>query len=315
MRNKKIATILTVAVLWLAAPLFAIPNANAFHSSITVDITGTQNYSSVYADPMFGSVESAREGSSVVFNVKILANSNAGQRNVTVGVKFDWMTSYQNATNARPNSTLILTQNQYVIVTLSVTMPTVSGQYVGYNLYLHTWRLRIWSAAANSPIGPTADTCPTHTPDSQRPNVGCFEVTQSNFALYSADQADGMASRAQAYAKWATLSGTFSSLTELPPGASKAAADISQASAEISLGDTNYSSGDFAGAKTHYTSALNLANSAAAALSGGDSAGYTNVLLGGIGWLLGGVGVLLGGIGAFWYFMKRPKASMMMPKP
>ena len=57
----------------------------------------------------------------------------------------------------------------------------------------------------------------------------------------------------------------------------------------------------------HYRNALNLANSAAGALSGGESGTYFSEWFGGIGWLLVGVAALLSGFGGFLYLRKRSK--------
>ncbi len=305
MRHMKLASLLAIVILWIAAPFVSIPRVQAFHTDATATLTGVNRYS----DYVLGTVDSAREGSSVTFQVKIVADatigSATGQRNITVGAKFDWMPSYINASNANPTSTLIVMPKQYVTVTVSITLPALSGQYTGYNLYAHTWEVKVWSGAANSVVGPSID-C-THPGGNSI--AGCVRLPSStNFAIYTAAQADGIAAKNEANLKIASLSGTLNGLSELPAGASKAVADLSQAVAEVSLGDQSYRGGDIAAAKTHYTNALNLANSAAGALSGGDAASYTNVLLGGIGWLLAGVGVLIAGFGAFWHLRKKPKA-------
>ncbi len=304
MRHKKLASLVAIVILGIAAPFVSIPRVQAFHSDVTATLTGVQRYS----DPVLGTVDAAKEGSMVTFDVKIVADSTVGaatgQRNITVGAKFDWMPNYVNASNANPTSTLSLMPKQYVTVTVSITLPTISGQYTGYNLYTHTWDVKVWSGAANSAVGPSID-C-THTGGSI---AGCVQRTQPvNFAIYSAAQADGMAARNEASLKAGSLSSVLNGLTELPAGASKAVADVSAATAEISLGDQSYRGGDLNAAKTHYTNALNSANSAMSALNGGDAAGYTNVLLSGIGWLLAGVGVFIAGFGAFWHLRKKPKA-------
>jgi len=96
----------------------------------------------------------------------------------------------------------------------------------------------------------------------------------------------------------------------LVPGQAKAASDLAQAQAERDLGNTNYAARNFAAARANYQNALNLANSAASALSGGDAATFTNVLLGGIGIFLLGVGVFIAGFGGFWYVLRRPKMKV-----
>ncbi len=305
MRNKKLASLLSIALLSLMAPFLSIPNVQAFHSPpVTVEVTGTVVED--FDDPLLGTVTAAaKESSPVNLYVRVVASSVTGQRNLTVGVKFDWMTTWQNASTATPTSTLSLQANQIAIVPIAVTMPALSAN-PGLNFARHTWEVRVWNSAKDSSVSGGVGDCTSHSGS----NVpGCASSgTFSGFAIYSNDQADGVKARQEADSKRLSLTSTLSSLTELPPGAGRAAADLSAASAELTLGDNSYENGDFAGAKTHYTNALNLANSAAGSLQGGDSADFTNLLLNGTGWLLGGVGVFIAGFGSFWYLRKKPKA-------
>jgi len=298
MKHKKIASILAIAMLSLASPFFSIPKAHAFSDSVTWNITGgTQTYSGTNDDPLFGTVVSAREGSTVTFTIVILSSSTTGQRNMTVGVRFDWMPSYVNASNANSGTTLAVSPDQQVTVTVSVTMPALTGTAAGYNLYTHDYFVRVWSGPLNSP-----------TDCSGTGLRGCFSASPSGFAIYSNAQADGMAARQQAGERISSLTGLLG--FGFAPGRAKAAADLSQAQAELDLGDITYEGRDFAAARTNYQNALNLANSAAGALSGGDAATYTNQLLGGIGSFLLGVGIFIAGFGGFWYVIRRPKMKM-----
>ena len=294
MKHKKIASILAIAVLSLASPFFSIPKAHAFSDTVAWSILGVQ----IYSDPIFGSgTVSAREGSTVTFTFVIQASSTVGQRNMTVGARFDWMPSYQNASIANPGSTLAVSADQDVTVTLSISMPPMSGNSAGYNLYTHSFFVRVWSGPAN-----IATDC------SGTGLRGCFSSSDSGFAVYSNAQADGMAARESANERIGYISGLLSFGSG--PGRPKAAADLAQAQAERDLGDTSYRAGDFAAARTNYQNALNLANSAASALSGGDAATYTNVLLGGLGSFLLGVGIFIAGVGGFLYLLRRPKMKM-----
>ncbi len=300
MRKNKIAVILAISVLMLASPIISIPRANAFHSGgLSVELTGTVVQG--YNDRFLGCcVDAGREGSAVTFNVRILTDSAVGQRNITVGAKFEWQTTWTNASNADDGNTFPLREDQYATFTVSVTLPTLSQTYAGYNLYRHSWEIRVWSGAPNTAI--TTDNCFDGTLS------GCTSWSSGSFAIFSGDMADGVKARSEASTKLSSLQITLGSLSALPPGAGKAASDVSQGSAELSLGDTAYSSGDFAGAKNHYLSALNYANSAAGALGGGDTATFSSTLMNGVGWLLIGVGVILAGFGAFFFFRKRAKA-------
>lgn len=286
MKHKKIASLLAIAVLWIGIPFFSIPRANAFHENISFALTGVQ----VYSDPLFGTVSTARENSPVTLTVLIDSGDFTGQQNITVGIWFSWMTSYVNASNADIDSTLPVTKNQFVTVTVSVTLPVLSGGSANYNLYEHTWIARVWAGAANSP------------------STSVHSSATGSFAIYNAAQADGLAAREQANERIGYISGLLGFGFE--PGQAKAAADLAQAQAERDLGNTNYLARDFAAARANYQNALNLANSAASALSGGDAATYTNVLLGGIGSFLFGVGIFIAGFGGFWYLLRRPKMKM-----
>ncbi len=308
MKTRKIGVIASLLLLALALPALSIPKANAFGAINFVQVSGLVVAS--YRDPFYnvGNVAPAREGSTVNFNVQILTNGVPGQRNITVGVKLDWMSSFVNASNARPGNTLALNADQMAIVTVGVTMPAVSGSFSNINLVPHSWELRIWSGQVNASITPVLGLdCPVH-----RSLSGCDSTTNPlPFAVYSNAQADGVLATLQASAVIGQLTLTLSRLTELPPGAAKASSDMAQAKAEQSLGDTSYGQGDFAGAKTHYTNALNFANSAASdlAVQGGgvDSAAFWQLILSGTGALLVGVGVFVAAVAAWIYLHRRSR--------
>ncbi len=299
MHQKKMVYVLAITLIGFAIPFFSIPRANAFPTSFDYEQTGWLILG--YFDSFYGtSVDAAREGSTINFQAIMHANGANFQRNLTVGVKFDWMTSWVNASNANPSSTLPLLADQIAIVTVTVALPTLTGSNANLNFATHDWELRVWNTKLNTAAGPTDDF------DSR---------SRSNFALYSNAQADGILAKREARAKIDTLSGAFSSVSQLPPGSSTALADLSRANAELGLGDTSYSNGDFATAKTHYSNALNLVNSAVNSLSstggGVDTANYTNLIMSGTGFLLAGVGVILAGIGGFIYLNRRSKTQMM----
>ncbi len=310
MKTRKIGVIASLLLVALALPALSIPRAHGFDSSTSLSPNPISGLVVVNGFDRFfqTSVNAAREGSTVNFNVQIIASNFPGQRNITVGVKMDWMTNFVNASNASPTNTLALTANQMAVVAAGVTMPALSGSFSNINLVLHSWELRVWSGPLNTAITNPSLDCPNHNALS-----GCVDITSNrrNFAVYSNAQADGVMANIQAGAEISSLQGTLGGLTELPPGASKAASELAQASAERSLGDISYGQGDFAGAKTHYTNALNFANSAAsdlAAQGGGvDSAAFWQLILSGTGALLVGVGVLVAAVGAWLYLHRRSK--------
>jgi len=288
MKHKKIASILAITVLSLTVPFFSIPRAHAFDDNIQYAMAGFQTYS----DPLFGTLPTAREGSTVTLTVIIDASDfGTGQQNVTVGLKPSWTTTWTNATNADTDSTLAITRNQVVSVTVSLALPTLTGAFANFNLQTHSWQARVWTGALNAPSTSFHDQSATTT-----------------FALYSNDQADGLAAREQANERISYLTPVLG--FGFAPGQAKAASDLAQAQAERDLGNTNYAARNFAAARANYQNALNLANSAASALSGGDAATFTNVLLGGIGIFLLGVGVFIAGFGGFWYALRRPKMKV-----
>src|SRR5947199_1120882 len=121
-------SLLLVALALPAANIANVPKANAFHSASSVTLSGLALAS--YSDPVIsniGSRDIATAGSTVTFNVAIFATPTVYQRNVTVGIKFDWMTSFQNASNASPSNTLSLTASQQATVSVSVAIPSSSG--------------------------------------------------------------------------------------------------------------------------------------------------------------------------------------------
>ncbi|HEY4657737.1 MAG TPA: hypothetical protein VIH34_04560, partial [Candidatus Bathyarchaeia archaeon] len=70
MKHKKIASILAITVLSLTVPFFSIPRAHAFDDNIQYAMAGFQTYS----DPLFGTLPTAREGSTVTLTVIIDAS-------------------------------------------------------------------------------------------------------------------------------------------------------------------------------------------------------------------------------------------------
>ncbi len=308
MKTRKIGVIASLLLLALALPALSIPKAHAFDSSTSVSSISGLVVANSFDRFYQTNVNAAREGSTVNFNVQIIASNLPGQRNITVGVKLDWMTSFVNSSGASPTSTLALQANQMAIVTDGVAMPAASGFYSNINLVLHSWELRVWSGKLNTAITDPLIDCPNHSGGSLS---GCQDRFGSRFAVYSNAQADGVLTSLQAVAEIGSLQGTLGGLNQLPPGASKAASELAQATAERSLGDTSYQQADFAGAKTHYTNALNFANSAAsdlAAQGGGvDSAAFWQLILSGTGALLVGVGVFVAAVGAWLYLHRRSK--------
>ncbi|TMI36069.1 hypothetical protein E6H25_03825 [Candidatus Bathyarchaeota archaeon] len=99
-------------------------------------------------DSYLGSyVDAVQAGNTLTFNVIFTANSYVYQRNLTMGVKFDWMTSFQNTT-----TDTAVYAGQTLTVTLAYAIPALTGQYSGLNQQAHTWTLEQWAMAQGATL-------------------------------------------------------------------------------------------------------------------------------------------------------------------
>jgi hypothetical protein len=249
--------------------------------------------------------------------VLFTANSYVYQRNLTMGVKFDWMSNYQNLTG----SYTAVYAGQTVTLSLTYTIPALAGQYANLNQAPHTWILQVW----DMPVGanwhggcfdnnynPAYQTvlpmCISFTN-----NCGFFCFGQYHpVAVYNSAQASCYTSRLQAAAILTSLGAAFSSTSSPPPGSSAALAMYSQASSQMVLANAAYSNGDFATAQTDYQNALNDANAAQSSLStiggGTDTATFTSIWLDSVALLLGGIGAIMVSFAGFKYLRGKTKA-------
>ena len=295
----------------LAISAISVPKAQAFASSTTVSLSGLGV--SAFADPQTGNtVDGISSGSTLTVNVAILASSvvPSYQRNITVGFEGDWMSTYQNATNASPGSTLPLSNSQQASVTISVTMPSNGG------LTAHSWSVAVWDGPSNSAV---SGSCPFGGNGERTPACNLFSYAGAGYhqlAIYTGDQLSAAQASVQAASTISSVSSAIALVTGSlvhtpPPGATAAAGQIAQANTEMSQGSQSWRNGDYGGAKNHYQNALNDANAAAGSLTGQgggvDEANLVNLVLGGTGIALIGVGALLAGIGAFMHFRRKPK--------
>ncbi len=321
-RRKIIVACLSVLLVGLALP--SIPRAHAFLAFPPTGVTFTGLGVSGFTDPVSGTtVDGIAAGSTLTVNVYLVASSGSAltqyQRNVTVGYKGDWMSAYQNATNANPTSTLSMTSGQVATVTISVVTPTTGG------VAPHSWSVAVWDGASNSL---NAATCLSQfdrgfNPDKQGSPLAvppaCDLIPTTGFnslAIYTSDQLSAAQANVAAnnvignvQTQVTALSGGF--LHNAPPGVTAAAGQLAQAQTELALGGQSWHNGDYSGAKSHYQNALNDANAAAASLTGqggADSASLVNLLLGGTGLALIGIGALFAGLGAFFFLRRKPKA-------
>jgi hypothetical protein len=309
MQHRKILVACLSLFLVLAIPNFGIPRANAFLANNGMSVTVSGLSLTGYTDPVItnrATVDVAAPGATVNFNVVLFADNptTAYQRNVTVGVKFDWMTAYQNASSASSSNTLTMTANQEASVSVSVAVLSTTGTIP------HTWKLLIGDGPQNKPIPSTYAT----TDDSG--NV-CLTFSGGPLEIWSSDQISAAQAKFQANTQIANVNEQLLtirsiSLSGSTPGITNAAGQLAQANTEITLGDQSWSNGDYGGAKTHYQNAVNDANAASSALTSGgggaDTASITNQILNGVGIAMFGVGSLLAGLGGFFYLKRKPKA-------
>ncbi|OLE82275.1 MAG: hypothetical protein AUF79_20095 [Crenarchaeota archaeon 13_1_20CM_2_51_8] len=294
MQTKKILVVaLSLLLVALALPTTNINKAHAFTSPANNSVT-VSNVLNGFSSPTIGSGTVAQSGSTLSITVVVQAssfNTPAYQRNVTIGVKGDWMTAYQNA------SILTLTTNQIASTTLSVTLPSVNSISPS-----HTWTVQIWDGPASGLV------TGCHSGDDEN-NVGatyaksCFILASGSLSILSGDQYSAAQARNAAQTA-ITAAGGLTDETAIGQRA--------QATSERNLGDSSWTNGDFGGAKTHYQNAQNDANAALATqvnLGGGASnAGIVGIIESGTGILLFGLGGLLAGFGGFFYLRRKPKA-------
>lgn len=296
MQTRKIA-IATLSLLLVGLALPTPHNAHAFTSTknswaITNTFTGD------FLPPGLGGTI-GQSGNTITVTVTIQASAftPSYQRNITIGFKGDWMSSYQNA------SVLTLQSNLIGSATLSIALPTVNACS---QCPSHTWNIEVWDGPLTGNIG----TCQGNDSTEQNRGSGiataCFQLTGGSITILSADQYTGAQARNAANTITAGVA-------RFGLGNSAADAQIAQAGSELSLGDQSWTAGDFAGGKTHYQNAQNDANAALATaynLSGSSatSSSIVSPLLASIGTILFGLGGFLAGIGGFFYLRRRPKA-------
>jgi hypothetical protein len=305
-RKRIIVACLSLLLVALAIPTVSIPKAHAFFTgNINVTLGGILRD---FTDPNRNTVDAAQAGSTLSVTVSILASNVIYQRNITMGFKGDWMTQYQNASNANPGGTLSLTAGQVGSGTISVTLPST-----GAATPTHTWTVAVWDGPANSLNGADCTGGRTEKTKSCETTTN-FNAGYSGLAIYTGDQFSAAQADLQSTGLIASVNAAIASLALHPstPGVTAAAGQLAQARAEQSLGAQSWMNGDYAGAKTHYQNALNDANAAAGSLTnqggGVDNATLINLLLGGIGIALIGIGALLAGLGGFFYLRRKPKA-------
>jgi len=317
-QNRKfLIPVLAVLLVGMAFPL-TVQRAHGDDNSNSLNVSGFLYKGQ--SDSYLGSgsqYDAVQAGNTLTFNVLFTANSYVYQRNLTMGVKFDWMSNYQNMTG----SYTAVFAGQTVTLSLPYTIPALTGQYANLNQAPHTWILQVW----DMPVGanwhggcfdnnynPAYQTvlpmCISFTN-----NCGFFCFGQYHpVAVYNSAQANCYTSRLQAAAILTSLGAAFSSTSSPPPGSSTALAMYSQASTQMVLANAAYSNGDFATAQADYQNALNDANAAQSSLStiggGTDTATFTGIWLDSVALLLGGIGAIMVSFAGFKYLRGKTKA-------
>src|SRR6266699_232945 len=281
-----------VLLVGVAVPL-SVPRAHGDDANETLNITGLVARNT-YDSYLGGYVDAIQAGSTLTFNVIFTANSYVYQRNLTMGVKFDWMTNFQNST-----SDTAVYAGQTLTVTLAYTIPALAGQYSALNLQTHGWTLELWDMAQGA---------------TWSANTYCYgyNYPYHSLAVYSSAQSSSYNSKLQASAIITSLNSVLGSTITPAPGTSSALASLAQANTQMSLANNAYSLGDFATAQTDYQNALNDANAAQSSLAtiggGTDTATFTSIWLDSVAILLGGIGAILVGFAGFKYLRGKTKA-------
>ncbi len=293
----------------MAAPL-SVQRAHGDDTNETLNITGLLSRGS-YDSYLGSTVDAIQAGNTMTFNVIFTANSYVYQRNLTMGIKFDWMTNFQNTT-----SYLAVYAGQTLTVTLAYQIPALTGQYSGLNQQAHTWTLQLWDMPSTATWSAS-----TYCYDYNYapPNVppACRSFTSNGYpyhslAVYSSAQTSSYNSKLQASAIITSLNSVLGSTISPAPGTSSAIASLAQANTQMSLANNAYALGDFATAQTDYQNALNDANAAQSSLAtiggGTDAATFTSIWLDSVAILLGGIGAIMVGFAGFKYLRGKTRA-------
>ena len=316
--RKFLIPILAVLLVGVVAPL-SVQRAHGddVYGGTSLTISGFlfRGQGDSYLGSTYSQFDAVQAGNTLTFNVLFTANSYVYQRNLTMGIKFDWMPNYQNTTG----SYLAVYAGQTVTLSLAYTIPTLTGQYANLNQAPHTWNLEVWDMPVGASWhGACSDSnsypyvYPMCNSFSNTCSYFCFGVTYHPVAVYNSAQASSYTTRLQAASILNALGSAFSITASPPPGSSAALAMYSQAKTQLTLGDAAYSNGDFTTAQTDYQNALNNANSAQSSLStiggGTDTATFTSIWIDSVAILLGGIGAGLVGFAGFKYLRGKTRA-------
>lgn len=304
--RKSLVAVIAILLGIVAAIPITVPRAHADDTYSSVTITGTLAKDITDSYLGVGTIyDAVQAGNTLYFNVYFVANYVVFQRNLTMGVKFDWMQNYLNTTTP-------VTVFAYgtATITLAVPIPNLTGQYSSLNLAGHPWTLELWDMSIGS-------TWTGGCFDNYNKGIACNSWTGSPYssqypaiAVYSGAQAAFYNNILQASQLITAIQAELGG-TNPPAGSSAAAADLALARSQAYLAENAYSNGDFNTAQTDSQNALNNANAAESSLAtvggGTDAATMTSIWLGGVAVIMGGIGALLLGFGGFKYMRGKTK--------
>ena len=301
---------LSILAIILAGALLvpiSFPRAHADDQTLSLTITGTLAKGTSDSFLGGGYYDIIQAGNTLNFNVFFTANYVVFQRNLTLGVKMDWMQNYLNT-----SSYTAVFASQSIEITLAVPIPELTGQYSNLNQAGHSWTLELWDMPVGSTWttscndygyykGPACNSWQSFTYSTQTPPIAVYNSAQVGF--YN--------NMLQAGAIITGISGVLGGKTP-PAGSSAAVAELAQANAQAYLAENAYRNGDFNTAQTDSQNALNYANAAQSSLQtiggGTDAAAMTNIWLTGVAVIMGGVGALLLGFGGFKYLRGKTRS-------
>src|SRR5467141_4557918 len=215
-QNRKfLIPILAVLLVGMAVPL-SVQRAHGDDTNETLNITGL-TARGTYDSYLQSTVDAIPSGNTLNFNVIFTANSYVYQRNLTMGVKFDWMTNFQNTT-----SDTAVYAGQTITISLPFTVPVLSGQFTNLNQASHTWTLQVWDMAQGATW--SASTSCTDPNSFMAPfQPSCRQFNSFNFgfhsvAVYSSAHASCFSNKLQANAILTALASTFGSTITPVPG-------------------------------------------------------------------------------------------------
>jgi hypothetical protein len=236
-------------------------------------------------DPFYSSaVVGYRTGTTATLAI-IFANmlGNPAVNVTRVMVVFDWGLNYT-------SKGVPVVVNGGVLRTFNITF-TVPGTGTATNLVLHTYSITVSFT------------------DIPRTGPQTRSAGNSNFAIFSNDQADAMT-------LMQNLGGPATSGYLFPVfRTAQASALAAQATLEANLGQSLYSSGDFTNAKIHLANASNLLGNTTSIEQSMSSALDFSGIVSGWGGLLLGIGATIIGVSALIYVVQHRRQTRYTPTP